>query len=82
MGQADSLARATLAPGDPVRSRAAIGLAVSLARHGRASDAQPLYRSALAALAERIGDLHPFVQAACAAGRASGLHGGAVCGPG
>ena len=79
MRQADSLARATLRAGDPVRSRAAIGLAVALARRGRAAEVEPMFRRAMAALAGQIGDAHPFVHAACEAGRASGLEAGRVC---
>jgi Flp pilus assembly protein TadD len=79
MLQADSLARAKLSTGDPVRSRAAIGLAVALARRGRTAEAEPMYRRAMVALAARIGDTHPFVSAACDAGRASGLEAGNVC---
>jgi hypothetical protein len=38
-----------------------------------------MYRRAMVALAARIGDTHPFVSAACDAGRASGLEAGNVC---
>ena len=79
MLEADSLAAATLSAGDPVRSRAAIGLAVTLALRGRTVEAEPMYRRAMAALAARIGDTHPFVHAACEAGRASGLEASDIC---
>jgi len=77
--EADSLARATLAPADPVRTRAAIGLAEAVARAGDAAAAEPAYRGAVAALAARIGPDHPFVREACETGRAAGLDGGASC---
>ncbi len=79
--QADSLARATLAPDDPVRIRAAIGLALAIARQGDRSAAAPLFSGALAALAARVGAAHPFVRQACADGIALGLSGGAGCAP-
>jgi eukaryotic-like serine/threonine-protein kinase len=82
MREADSLARATLAPGDPVRSRAAVGYAVVLARAGRMVAAEPAYRDAMDSLVARLGDTHPLVRAACEAGSASGLAAGRVCGAG
>ncbi|HKK27943.1 MAG TPA: tetratricopeptide repeat protein [Gemmatimonadota bacterium] len=77
--EADSLARATLATADPVRTRAAIGLAEAEARAGDRASVEPAYREALASLAARIGPAHPFVRDACATGRAAGLDGGATC---
>jgi serine/threonine-protein kinase len=76
---ADSLARARLDPNDPVRIRAAIGLALALERRGDSAAAAPLFSRSVTALAARIGTAHPFVRQACAAGKATGLDGGADC---
>jgi tetratricopeptide (TPR) repeat protein len=79
MQEADSLAAATLDPLDPVRSRAAIGLALALARRGDSARAAPMYLRAVTNLAGRIGDRHPFVRTACVEGRAARLDGGTAC---
>ncbi len=71
--EADSLARATLDSLDPVRSRAAVGLAIALAGRGERPIADTMYSRAVAALAGRIGAEHPIVREDCAAGRAVGL---------
>jgi tetratricopeptide (TPR) repeat protein len=77
--EADSLARARIEPDDPVRSRAAIGLALAEVRRGDRADGGPLYARSMEALADRIGQTHPFLREACAAGAALGLDAGGAC---
>lgn len=77
--EADSLARARIEPGDPVRSRAAIGLALAQVRRGNRGDGAPLYAQSIKTLADRVGTGHPSVRAACADGTALGLDDGAAC---
>ncbi len=77
--RADSLARARLAPTDPVRERATVGLSLALARDGRRRVADTMYLHAMSALAARLGALHPLVEQDCAAGENEGLEAGTVC---
>ncbi len=78
--EADSLARATLDSLDPVRSRAAVGLAIALARRGGHAPADTMYLHAMTNLAARIGAQHPIVREDCEAAVRAGLHGAGVCG--
>jgi len=77
--EADSLARARIEPDDPVRSRAAIALALAGARSGGGAVAASSYASSLRSLSERVGRSHPWTREACAEGAALGLEQDDVC---
>ncbi len=77
--EADSLARATLDSLDPVRSRAAAGLAIVLAGRGERAVADTMYTRAMTALVGRIGAQHPIVREDCAAAGGAGLRDASVC---
>jgi tetratricopeptide (TPR) repeat protein len=77
--EADSLARARIEPDDPVRSRAAIALALAAVRSGDPADAVSAYTSALRSLSERVGRMHPWTREACAQAAVLGLGADDVC---
>ncbi|HET7584929.1 MAG TPA: tetratricopeptide repeat protein [Gemmatimonadaceae bacterium] len=74
--EADSLARSTLAATDPVRTRAAVGVALAAAHRVGAPAVASDFHEAIGLLAQELGPEHPFVRHACAQARSVSLDSG------